>query len=112
MSTAVAIAQDLERRERIRVHNKRMARQSLATKLRVGAGTVENLVRGRVKRIDAAVRDRLQALLIRELETEIVRLSHELQVARQCGNHLASDQIGAVEAHLEAARMMLKGATQ
>ena len=109
VSTAITIAQNLERRERSRASSKADARRSLASKLRVGIGTVENLVRGRVKRVDASIRDRLQALLVRELETEIARLTHELQVARQCGQHLAGEQVGEIETHLAKARALLTG---
>lgn len=109
MSSAVTIARTLERHERARVSSVQHARQSLAHKLRVGVGTVENLVRGRVKRVDAAIRDRLQALLVRELETEIARLTHELEIARQSGAHLASHQICEVETHLARAREALTG---
>jgi len=85
MSSAITIAQTLDRRERHKLGSKGIARQSLANKLRIGIGTFENLVRGRVKRVDAAIRDRLQALLVRELEQEIARLTHELEIARQGG---------------------------
>lgn len=112
MTCAVTIAQTLERRERNNGFSAEGARHSLARKLRVGAGTVERLVRGRVKRIDASIRDRLQALLVRELESEIARLTHELEIARQGGAHLASEQIGAIEAHLSAATALLNGGGQ
>ena len=108
MNCAVSLARHLEDRERSRVGNRQVARRSLAHKLRVGIGTIEHLVRGRVKRVDAAVRDRLQALLVSELEQEIARLTHELEIARQCGAHLASDEISEVETHLVAARAILK----
>lgn len=111
MSTAVVFAQALERKERARVSSLRVARQRVAGKLRIGVGTFENLVRGRVKRIDAAVRDRLQALLVRELESEMVRLTHELAMARQSGAHPASQQVDEIEAHLAAARALLAGSS-
>lgn len=110
MSTATTMARSLERHERSRGLSVQHARHRLADKLRIGVGTFENLVRGRVKRVDAAIRDRLQALLVRELEGEIARLSHELEIARQGGAYLAVEQMGAVQAHLEQARSLLTGA--
>ncbi len=107
MSSAITFARTLEQRERTRVSSVKVARARLAHKLRVGVGTVENLVRGRVKRIDATIRDRLQALLVTELEQEILRLTHELEIARQCGAHLASQQVGEIETHLAKARALL-----
>ena len=110
MNCAISLARNLENRERSRVGNKQTARRALARKLRVGVGTVEHLVRGRVKRVDAAVRDRLQALLVRELEQEIARLTHELEIARQGGAHLASEQISEVETHLARIRKIMGAA--
>lgn len=110
MSTAIAYAKTLEQHERSRGATLRGARESVARKLRIGVGTFENLVRGRVKRIDAAIRDRLQALLVRELEQEIARLTHELEMARQGGSHPASQHIGEIQAHLAQARALMSGA--
>jgi hypothetical protein len=112
MSTSVAIAQSLERRERQNGADVSAARMNLAHKLKIGIGTVENLIRGRVKRVDDKIRDRLHALLIREIEAEIARLNHELETLRRSGHHLASQQVGEVEAHLDAARAILTGSAR
>jgi hypothetical protein len=109
MTSAISIAQTLERRERLRGVSSQSARETLARKLQVGLGTVENLIRGRVKRIDDTIRGRLQALLVRELESEIARLTHELEIARQGGAHLASEQISEIETHLSRASSLLSG---
>lgn len=105
--SAYAIAQSLERREAARSGSVERARERIAARARIGVGTLENIIRMRVKRIDAAVRDRLQALLIHDLETEIARLTHELEVARQSGAHLTSASISEVETHLARARDLL-----
>lgn len=102
-------AQSLERRERNRGLSISDARSALASRLGIGIGSFENLVRERVKRVDAFVRDRLQALLIHELEAEITRLQHELELARQSGAHPASEHVGEIQAHLAAARSLLEG---
>lgn len=112
MSNAFAVAQSLERRERARVSSKVLARRSLAAKLKIGIGTFENLVRGRVKRIDATIRDRLHALLVQELEAEITRLTHELENAQRYGARLDSEQVGEIEAHLQKVRALLKGGAE
>lgn len=109
MSTAVATAQQLEKRERARAPSVKLARQRLADKLRVGAGTIENLVRGRVKRVDAELKRRLDALLVRELEAEIARLAHELEMARQRGSHPACEHVFEIEAYLAKARALMGG---
>jgi hypothetical protein len=109
MSAAMSVAQSLERRERARVGSIHHARRSLSAKLRIGVGTLENIIRGRVKRIDAEIKRRLDELLIRELEAEIGRLTHELEMARQGGAHPACEHVGAIETHLAAARALLNG---
>jgi hypothetical protein len=109
MSTAVAIAQTLVRKERNRGATSEAARRWLATKLSVGEGTVRSLVRGTVKRVDETIRDRLRALLMRELEAEIARLQHELECLKAGGYHLASYEISEVETHLARAKAILTG---
>lgn len=109
MSCPYALAQTLERRERARVGSVDRARRALADRLRIGVGTLEGLVRKRVKIVDVKIRDRLQALLVRELESEITRLSHELELARQGGAHLASIHISEIETHLAKATALLRG---
>lgn len=106
---ARALARDLERRERVRGGKADAARAALARRVGVTPSTWRNLTLGRLKRLDAWMRDRLQAVLIRELEAEIARLSHELEIARQSGAHLASQHVSEIETHLAAARRILNG---
>jgi hypothetical protein len=107
--SSIAIARNLERRERERVPNKQAARERLADKLKIGVGTLENIIRARVKSVDERIRDRLQALLVSELEAEIGRLQHELEMARKGAFVLGAEHIGQVEAHLAQARSLLNG---
>jgi len=106
---ARTLARDLERRERSRAGSVDAARTALARRAGVSPSTWRNLALGRHKRLDAFVRDRLQAMLVRELEAEIARLTHELEIARQGGDHLASQHVREIEAHLAAARTILRG---
>jgi len=106
---ARTLARDLERRERSRAGSVDAARTALARRAGVSPSTWRNLALGRLKRLDAFVRDRLQAMLVRELEAEIARLTHELEIARQGGDHLASQHVSEIEAHLAAARTILRG---
>jgi hypothetical protein len=107
--SSIAIARNLEQRERQRVPNKQAARERLADKLKIGVGTLENIIRARVKSVDERIRDRLQALLVSELEAEIGRLQHELEMARKGAFVLGAEHIGQVEAHLAQARSLLNG---
>lgn len=101
------LAVQLERRERARAGNLDVARTVLARRLGISPSTWRNLALGRLKRLDAWVRDRLQALVVRELEAEIARLTHDLEIARQGGDHLASQHVCEIETHLAAARAIL-----
>jgi hypothetical protein len=109
VSNAILVARSLERMELARCGTRSNAQRSLANKLRIGHGTLENLIRGRVKSVDASIRDRLQAQLIRELELEKMRLEHELAIARQGGASTNSDEILEVETLLSQARAVLNG---
>jgi hypothetical protein len=103
-----SVALSLERRFRSQGLTVAEARKQIARRVRIGIGTFENIVRDRVKRIDWQIRDRLQALLVRELEAEIARLSNELDLARQSGCHPASQHVTQVESFLRQARALLE----
>lgn len=110
LAQSIEIVKDLERRERGKIPGRELARASLANRLRIGVGTIENLLRGRLKRIDADLRDRLHALHINELEHEIARLSQELVIARLTAAFSDPDEIGEVETCLAQAREKLERA--
>lgn len=61
------------------------ARLSVARQTSIAPGTLENLRKGRLKTIAVDVYERLQAGVIRKLESELLHVQHELQVARQSG---------------------------
>jgi len=91
-------ARRIEDRESARSgHSVATARKAVARKIGVAPGTLENLRKGRVKRITAFVYERLRAAVIRELEQEIKRAGHELEVARQCGLDPRSADMAALE---------------
>jgi ribosomal protein S2 len=75
--------------------------------MRVLPGTLYNLARNRLKRLDTELRDRLTAFAIRDLQQEIERLSHELEMARQMGAHPMSERVGEIETHLAKARALM-----
>lgn len=99
----------LERREADRIGSIEFARASIARESGITLSSWRNLVRGRLKRIDVWMRDRLQALVVRELEQEIRRLSHDLETAKRCSAHLDSAQIGEIEKYLSSAQQILRG---
>lgn len=97
----------LERREADRIGSLEFARASIARESGITLSSWRNLVRGRLKRIDVWMRDRLQALVVRELEQEIRRLSHELETAKRCSAHLDASQITEIEKYLLKAKSLL-----
>lgn len=107
MSEAVALAASLFRREQGRAGSRMNAYHAIGSKIGMSARWVRKLLAGRVNGIDAAIRDRLHALLVAELETEIKRLSHELEMVRASRSQIAIDQVGQIEAHLAKARELL-----
>lgn len=82
------------------------ARARLAQRLGQAPGTLENLGRGRLKRICAALAEGLRAEFCRAVEREIGSLQHELDMARACGRGDAD--MGEIETHLAALRRILE----
>lgn len=103
------LARRLQQNKRAQGYKIEEARRQIAGKLGMGPEAFRNIVIGRVKRIDSWVRGRLQELLVRELEAEIGRLQHELEMARQGGSHLASQHVSEIETYLAKARSLLDG---
>lgn len=83
------------------------ARRRLATKLGCAPGTLETIHKGRLKRLDAWLRDSIQRLLVSEIEREIGALTHELEILRQHGGETRSVEIAEVEDLLAKARALM-----
>ena len=108
MLEAISLARRLELIELSRAGTRAGARRRLAYKLQIAVCTFENIIYGRIKRLDATLRDKLRAALADELNLEIMRLQHELAIARQGGAAPDSDEIAAVENHIAKAKAILK----
>lgn len=96
------VANMLVNRENLRTKDRVIARRNVARAIGVPPGTIENLQRGRLKRIAGWLRDALRARVIRELEAELVRLQHEIAVLKQTGVDPRSDEATAVRADMSA----------
>lgn len=68
------------------------------------AGSFANVVRNRVKKVSADIRDRIVAACIADLAREIQRLEHERQLLMAMGASPRSDDMDEVEASLAQAR--------
>lgn len=80
----------------------------IAGRIREAPGTILRLVKGQAKRIDRAVSDKLTAFAVRQLETEIQGLEHELAVLRRSGADPRSLCIAEIEGHLAHARRLME----
>lgn len=88
----------------------RKARERVARKAGVAPGLLENLRRGRLK-FWRPVMDGIRAAFIAELQGEIARLRHDLQVAHQCGADPHSDEIMEAVTLIERARKLVAQAS-
>jgi len=99
-----------EVREGLRTgQNRPAARASLARKWGVSFWTLTNWRRGRLKDLRGAIRDKIQAGIVHELESEITRLTDDLFLALQGGASPDSDAIVQAEIALRRACELLKG---
>lgn len=96
------IARLLEDREAARGSRLDLARKALARRLGCAPGTLESLRKGRLKRIECWLHERLEALLIREIEQEIGRLTRELETYRR--THRDADRSPELARLVEAVR--------
>lgn len=117
MSTAAHIAdardmaKALERRMIVRGHTQESARFRIADKLGCTPGTLLNLSKSRLKRVESSLRDALRLTLIKEYEREIKALTHELERLRQSDAASHCLEIQEIESCLEAARKLLARAS-
>lgn len=87
------------------------AAKSVARRIREAPGTIMRLIKGRAKRIDAVVRDKLTAYAIGQLEAHRQRIDHELAMARACGPDPREAHLAQVEALLAEAERLMKAPT-
>jgi hypothetical protein len=108
-STARQWAMRLEEQE---VSNKGVplpaARAALARRLGVAPGTLENIRRGRTKGVRGWIVEALRNAMIRQIQSEMTRLSHELEIIRQGGARPDADEILEVQTALAAARQLIE----
>ena len=104
-------AEMLEEWERKRSgQNKIVVRENVARHVGVLPGTLQSLSRRRLKGVKAWVSERIRAAVIRELEREILRLQHELEIARQGGARMDSNEVQQAFSALHSARTLIKQA--
>ena len=83
-------------------------RETVASRLGVLPGSLENLRRGRTKGIRGWIYERLRAAMIVQLQHEIAAQKHELEMLIQGGSRPDSGEIQEVLAGLAALRLTLQ----
>lgn len=107
-----AVAHDLSLLEEIKLRQhgtRRRARAVIARETKVSPGTFFNIRQKRSKGIRGWVGHVVKALLLKELEGELKRLSHERDLILQCGVDPRSDEMSAVVADLAKVRTVMEG---
>ena len=108
VSALSQVANGMVRREKNRTGSADAAKATVARRLRVGVGSLTNIIKRRVKTISADVRDRLVSAAIQDLTNEITRLDHERQLLLQMGTSPMADDMRALESALETARQAIE----
>jgi len=114
LDSARRIASECEIREQIRNGGSRTdARVRLARRLGSpwSPGTLYNLARDRLKRLDADLRDRLSAYAVSGLEADIQKLHSDLEAARALGRAQDPAHVRKVAAAYERARRLYEDVT-
>jgi hypothetical protein len=102
------LVRQLEDREAARVGQAGLARVRVAHRLGVSPGSLERLRRGRLKTVGARVRDRLKAAVVKELQDEIHKLEHELEMVRLRGRPIAADEMAQAQKLLDQAKRLIE----
>ena len=115
VETAAYFSRELEDRVcRAEGVNLGKARRIVAREAAIPMGTLENLRREppRLKSIPAWIEGRLAALMVRKLEAEISRLSHDMEIARRISIRPDADEVREAAAALAAAQSSIEKLTR
>lgn len=85
------------------------ARPIIASRIGVSPGTLENIRRLRTKIVPNWLMNKVRSELISVLQSEIQRLEHEIDIARQTGADHRDDILASAETFLAETRKILAG---
>lgn len=80
---------------------------SVARRLRAAPGAFANIIRMRVKKVSADLRDRIVAAALADIEHEIERLDHDKKLLEGMGCGPSHSDLVTLESALETARSAL-----
>lgn len=107
LDAARVLAEGLELREQRRNGGSRQqARERVARRVGIAPGTLYNLARDRLKKLDADLRHQLAAYAIRDLQHEIASLTSQLESARSLGRSEDPRLVRAIEETLSSAQKL------
>jgi hypothetical protein len=95
-------------REKSRLGCPQAARDTVARRIKIGAGSLSNLIRERIKTVSADLRDRLVSAAIADLSNELTKLEHERQLLLQMGTSPDHDDMRSLESALATARKAIE----
>lgn len=102
-----AVASDCEDRLQRRLGtNRTTTRSRFASKVGLSPGTLYNLARDRLKKLDQDIRDQLAAYAIQDLENEIAALNAKLAEVRRLRGAENPKLVGEVQAVLASAQAL------
>lgn len=105
VASIAAFSRSLVRREQFRSGGDvEKAIQRVAGRLKIGPGTIANLVKNRVKSVCFQIASRIIAAAISDIENERKQLEHERELLMGMGPHACADDLRTVEDALETAR--------
>jgi hypothetical protein len=84
--------------------------KTVARKAKLSPGTIFNLVNDRLKKLSFEVFEKINALALSEINSEILRLEHERQILLQSGSVSFAVEIQEVDALLAKAKELMRGA--
>jgi hypothetical protein len=90
-------AATLVRWAEVRTGSRMLAYEFIASNVGRSVAWVRALISQGLERVDADVGRAIDALLVRELQADIARATHEMEMARQRGDRPDSDEI--IQAH-------------
>jgi hypothetical protein len=100
----------LERIERERGADRDAARRTVARRIGIAPGTVENIARGRKKSVAGWIEAKIKDAAINALEQEMRRLECELAMVRGGGGGVSGDALASAAAALDRARELVNEA--
>ena len=95
-------------KERLEAPNLETARHTVARKIGVPPGTIQNIQRDRLKFVDR-IEAKVRAAFMRMLDQEISKATHELEIARRASDRMDTAAIFAADAAVQNARKMIEG---